>query len=69
MFPQLLHDPDLLSTATDISRCFIYMLNYINSHDHRVSIDAKTKWRIEILSYEVTHTQRRNITSYRPCNI
>jgi len=68
MFLQFLRNPNLLSTATVVSRCFI-VLNYINFNDNRVSIDAKTKWRIETLSYEVRHTQRRNITSNCPCSI
>lgn len=46
-----------------------FVLNYINFRYNRVSIYAKTKWRIETLSYEVRHTQRRNITSNRPWNI
>jgi hypothetical protein len=54
IFIQLLHNPNLLSSVTDISRCFIYVINYLNFHDDGVSVDEKTKWRIEILSYEVT---------------
>ena len=45
VFLQLLHNPNLLSTATDISRCFIYVLNYIKFNDELMN------WNIVVWSY------------------